>query len=164
MRFFRSLLSTKPKILYPDIPKSLPQHPVASALGMGPTEKEIATAIKAMANARAVGPDGVPAEMLKFGHRTSLDTEPSCWSSIGLTPSSGARGKSHRSEKTRSLPFFTKSATRRSAKSTAACRSCHTQIRFSLMCLSGDSALTERRTDCYRRSSAVFDRIAPPWT
>ena len=49
------------------IPKRLPQHPAASALRIEPTEKEIATAMKAMANEKAVGPDGLPAELLKLG-------------------------------------------------------------------------------------------------
>ena len=67
VRFFRSLLNSKSDMLYPDIPERLPQHPVASALGIEPTEEEIATAIKAMANAKAVGPDDLPAEPLKLG-------------------------------------------------------------------------------------------------
>ena len=54
-------------MLDPDIPKRLPQHPVASALGIEPTEDEIVTAIKAMSNAKAVGPDGFPAELLILG-------------------------------------------------------------------------------------------------
>ena len=62
VRFFRSLLSAKSDMLDPDIPKRLPQQPVVSALGIKPKEEEIATAIKAMANAKAVGPDGLPAE------------------------------------------------------------------------------------------------------
>ena len=151
VRFFRSLLNAKFDMLDPGIPKRLPQHPVVSALGIEPTE-EIATAMKAMANAKAVGPDGLPAELLN------------CWSSIGLPPSSGARGKSHSSGKTRSLPYSTRRATRRSAETTAASHSCHTRVRFSLKWLSGDSALTVRRRGCYRRSSAGFDRIARPRT
>ena len=67
MRFFRSLLNSKSDMIDADIPKRLPQHPVASALGIEPTEEEIATAMKAMANAKAVGPDGLPAELLKLG-------------------------------------------------------------------------------------------------
>ena len=67
VRFFRSLLNSKSGMLNADISKRLPQHPVASALGIEPTEEEIATAIKAMANAKAVGPDGLPAELLKLG-------------------------------------------------------------------------------------------------
>ncbi|CAN0201616.1 unnamed protein product, partial [Ascophyllum nodosum] len=67
VRFFRSLLNAKSNMLVPDILKRLPQHPVASALGIEPTEEEIATAMKAMANAKAEGPDGVPAELLKLG-------------------------------------------------------------------------------------------------
>ena len=67
MRFFRSLLNSKSDILDPDIPKRLPQQPVASALGIEPTEEDIASAMKAMANEKAVGPDGLPAELLKLG-------------------------------------------------------------------------------------------------
>ena len=64
IRFFRSLLNVKSYMLDPDIPKGLPQHPVASALGIEPTQEEIATHSDAMANAKAVGPDGLPAELL----------------------------------------------------------------------------------------------------
>ena len=67
MRFFRSLLNSKSDMLNPDIPKRLPQQPVASTLGIEPTEEEIATAMKAMTNAKAVGPDGLLAELLKLG-------------------------------------------------------------------------------------------------
>ena len=66
VRFFRSLLNAKSDMLNPDIPKRLPKHPVASALGIEPTEEEIATAMKAMANAKAVGPDDLHAELLKL--------------------------------------------------------------------------------------------------
>ena len=67
VRFFRSLLNSKSDMLDADITKRLPQHPVASALGIEPTEEEIATAMKEMANAKAVGPDSLPAELLKLG-------------------------------------------------------------------------------------------------
>ena len=60
MRFFRSLPNSKSDMLDLDIPKRLPQHPVASALRIESTD-EIATAMKAIANAKAVGPDGLPA-------------------------------------------------------------------------------------------------------
>ena len=69
VRFFRSLLNSKSGMLDPDIPKRLPQHPVASALGIEPTEEEITSAMQAMANAKAVGPDGLPAELLKLGRQ-----------------------------------------------------------------------------------------------
>ena len=55
VRFFHSLLNTKSDILDPDISKRLSQYPVAIALGIEPTEEEIATAMKAMSNAKAVG-------------------------------------------------------------------------------------------------------------
>ena len=67
VRFFRSLLNSKSDMLDRDIPKRLPRQPVASALGINATEEEIATAMKAMANAKAVGSDGLPAELLKLG-------------------------------------------------------------------------------------------------
>ena len=67
VRFFRSLLNVKSDMLDFDIPKRLPQYPVASALGVEPTEEEIVTAMKAMANANAVGPGGLPAGLLELG-------------------------------------------------------------------------------------------------
>ena len=73
VRFFLSLLNSKSDMLDADIPKRLPQHPVASALGIEATEEEIATAMKAMANAKAVGPDGLPAELLKVGRGAGPD-------------------------------------------------------------------------------------------
>ena len=67
VRFFRSLLNAKSDMLDPDIPKRLPKHSVASALGIEPTEEAIATAIKATANVKAVGPDALPTELQKLG-------------------------------------------------------------------------------------------------
>ena len=48
VRFFRSLLNAKSVMLDPDIPTRLLQQPVASALGVEPTEEEIATTMKTM--------------------------------------------------------------------------------------------------------------------
>ena len=62
MRFFRSLLNAKSDMLDPDIPNRLPQQPVASAFGIDPTEEEIATAMKAIENAKTVGLDGLPVD------------------------------------------------------------------------------------------------------
>ena len=81
VRFFRSLLNAK-SMLDPDIPNRLPQQPVTSALGIDPkeeeiatsmktTEEEIATSMKTMTNAKTVGPDGLPAELLKLGLQQS---------------------------------------------------------------------------------------------
>ena len=67
VHFFHSWLNSKSDVPDPDIPKRLPQQPVASALGIASTEEEIATAMKAMANEKAVGPDRLPAELLKLG-------------------------------------------------------------------------------------------------
>ena len=54
-------------MLDPDIPKRLPQQPVASAIRTEPMAEEVATAMKAMANTKAVGPGGLPVELLKLG-------------------------------------------------------------------------------------------------
>ena len=67
VRFFRSLMNAKSDMFDPNIPTRLPQQTVASALGIEPTEEEIDTVMKAMANAKAVGPDCLPAELLKLG-------------------------------------------------------------------------------------------------
>ena len=64
--FFRSLLNAKSHMLDPDIPERLPKQPVARAIEIEPTEEDIATAMKAMSNAK-VGRAGTPAELLKLG-------------------------------------------------------------------------------------------------
>ena len=83
VRLLRLLLNAKSDMLDSDIPKRLPQHPAASTLGIEPMEEEIATSMKAMVNAKAVGPDGLPAELLNSAFNK---TGPSCWSSTGLPP------------------------------------------------------------------------------
>ena len=88
VRFFRSLLNSKSDKLDADIPKRLPQHLVASALGIEPTEEEIATAMKAMANTKAVGPDGLPPKLLKLG-RVRLQLSQSCC--LSLLPAMSGR-------------------------------------------------------------------------
>ena len=162
VRFFRSRLNSKSDMIDADIPKRLPQHPVASALGIEPTEEEIATAMKAMANAKAVGPDGLPAELLELG----LQQDRTILRQLHrLTILIWRQGKVPRQWKDAVITVLhTRRATRRSAETTAAFRSYHTRVRFSLKWLPRDSALTVRRRDCYRRSSAGFDRIARPRT
>ena len=124
VRFFHSLLNSKSDMLDADIPKRLPQHPVASALGIEPTDEKIATAMKAMANTKAVGPDGLPADLLKLGlqqDRTILRVL------HRLTILIWRQGKSHSSGNMRSLQYSTKRATRWSAETTAASRSSHSR-------------------------------------
>ena len=67
MQLNRSLLKAKSDMLDLDVPKRLPHQPVTSALGIEPMEEEIASAMKAMANAKEVGPDDLPAKLLKLG-------------------------------------------------------------------------------------------------
>ena len=66
VRRFRLLLSSKSNMLDPDLPKMLPQQPDTSVLGIEPTEEEITSSRKAMTNAKAVGPDGLPVELLEL--------------------------------------------------------------------------------------------------
>ena len=156
VRFFHSLLNAKSDMLDSNIPKRLPQHLVASALGIEPKEEEITTAMKAMANAKAMGPGGLPAELLKLGLQQD-------WTILlklhRLTTLIGREGKGPKQWKDAVIAISTR-ATRQGAETTATSRSCRTRVRFSLKWLRGDSALTARRRDCYRRSSAGFDRIA----
>ena len=74
VRFFRSLLNAKTDTLDLDIPKRLPQQPVGSALGIEPTEEEIAGAMKAAVTAKALRPDGLPGELLKLGLQQNRTT------------------------------------------------------------------------------------------
>ena len=52
----------------------IPQHPIAHVLGVEPTEEEVASSLRSMANAKEVGPDELPVELLKLGlhHDTSV--------------------------------------------------------------------------------------------
>ena len=67
VQFFRLQLKEKSDMLDPDIPKRLPKQPVANALGTEPTEEKAVTVVKEIANVKAVGPDGLPMELLKLG-------------------------------------------------------------------------------------------------
>ena len=153
--------NAKSDVLDPDIPKRLPQQPVASALGIEPTEEEIATAMKAVANEKAVGPNGLPAELLKLGlqqDRTIL------LEFHRFTTLIWREGKVPQQWKDAVITVLHKKGDKTECGTTAAFRTCHTRVRFSLKWLSGGSALTVRRRDCYRRSSADFERIARPRT
>ena len=123
-------------------------------------EEKISTAMKVMANAKAVEPDGLPAELLKLGlqqDRTiSLELH-------RLTTLIWCERKVPQHWKDAVITMLHKKGDK-NAETTAASRSCHTRLKFSLKWLPGDSALTVRRRGCYRRSSAGFDRIARPRT
>ena len=68
VHFFTSLLNANlSDMLDPDIPKRLPQQPIASALGIESTEEGGAKAMRAMAKTKAVGSDGLPGKLLKLG-------------------------------------------------------------------------------------------------
>ena len=67
MRFFSVLLNAKSDKLDPGIAKDLPQRPTTHAVGIEPTEEEVAAAIRSISNGKAVGPDELPLELLKLG-------------------------------------------------------------------------------------------------
>ena len=66
-RFFDTLLKATSDKLRFDIIEGLPQWPVTHALGVKPTENKLIGALRSMSNAKAVGPDGLPGELLKLG-------------------------------------------------------------------------------------------------
>ena len=66
-RFFGTLHYSKSDKLRLDVIKELPQWPITHALEVEPTENELIGALRSMANAKAVGPDELPVELLKLG-------------------------------------------------------------------------------------------------
>ena len=66
-RFFGTLLNSKFEKLRLDIIEELPQWPITHELGVEPAESELIGALRSMANAKAVGPDELPVELLKLG-------------------------------------------------------------------------------------------------
>ena len=64
--WFNKLLSTKPPTLDPSIVDELKQWPPCKPLDDVPFRYEVEEAILALANRKAVGPDGLPAEILKL--------------------------------------------------------------------------------------------------
>ena len=66
-RFFRTLLNLKSGKLRLDIIEELPQWPITHALGVEPTENELIGALRSMTNAKVLGPDELPVELLKLG-------------------------------------------------------------------------------------------------
>ena len=63
-KFFGTLLNSKSDKLRLDVIEELPQWPITHALGVEPTEIELIGALRSMANAKAVGPDELPVELL----------------------------------------------------------------------------------------------------
>ena len=65
-RFFVTLLNAKSDKLRLNKIKRLSQWPFTYALGVKPAQNELSKALRSMANAKAVGPDGLPVELLKL--------------------------------------------------------------------------------------------------
>ena len=66
-RFFGTPLNSKSDKLRLDIIEGLPQWPITHALGVKPNENELIGALRSRANAKAMGPDELPVELLKLG-------------------------------------------------------------------------------------------------
>ena len=148
-------------MLDPDIPKRLPQQPVPSALGIDPTEEEIAIAMKAVANAKTVGPDGLPVELLKLGlqqDRTIL------LELHRLTTLIWREGKVPQQWKGVVNTILYKKGDKTECENYRGISLMSHARKLSLKWLPGGSALTARRSDYYRRNSAGFDLIARPRT
>ena len=65
VRWFHKLLNTKSPTLDPSIVGEVKQWPPCRPLDDVPSRYEVEEAIRALANRKAVGPDGLPAELLK---------------------------------------------------------------------------------------------------
>ena len=65
VKWFHILLDTKLPTLDPSIADELKQWPPCRPLDDVPSRYEVEEAIRALANRNAVGPDGLPAELLK---------------------------------------------------------------------------------------------------
>ena len=77
-RWFHKLLNTKSPTLDPSIVDELKQWPPFRPLNDVPSRHEVEEAIRAFANRKAVGPDGLPAKLLKVlddeGELNTLET------------------------------------------------------------------------------------------
>ena len=67
-RFYHTLLNTESLKLDPAIIDLLPPRPLGVSLGVEPSVDEMTEIIKGMPSWKAVGPDGLPAELLKLDH------------------------------------------------------------------------------------------------
>ena len=75
MRWFRKLLNTKSPTLDPGIVDELKQWPPCGPLNDIPSRHEVEEGIRALANRKAVGPNGLPAELQKvLADEGELDT------------------------------------------------------------------------------------------
>ena len=72
-RYFTSLLNTTSAALNRTISEGLSQKPTALSLGDPPVVSETKNALRSMANGKAMGPDELPAELLKLGLSDSSD-------------------------------------------------------------------------------------------
>ena len=66
VRWFHTLLNAKPEGLDPNIAEGLDQWPENMLLGVQPMMQELTNTIRSLANGKAVGPDGVSAELFKI--------------------------------------------------------------------------------------------------
>ena len=158
VRFFRSLLNSKSDMIDADIPKRLPQRDCA--LGIEPTEEEIATAMKAMANAKAVGPDGLPAELLKLGLQQDRTTLRELHR---LTILIWRQGKVPQQWKDAVITVLHKKGDKTECGNYRGISLVSHASKVLLKVVARRLSAYCRR-DCYRRSSAGFDRIARPRT
>ena len=75
MRWFHELINTKSPTLDPSIVDELKHGPSCRPVDNVPLRYEVEEVIRALANRKAVGPDGLPAELLKaLADEEELDT------------------------------------------------------------------------------------------
>ena len=81
-RHTSNLLNSKSPSLDPDVVRDIPACRAKERLALPPTLGEVSAALSSMANRKAVGPDGVPSDMLKLGtleHGSPLLYEFTCY-------------------------------------------------------------------------------------
>ena len=127
-RLFHSLLNAKKaEKLYSNITSKLPRQTMEANLGVEPMEGDIALALQAMTNSKAVGTEGLSAELLKLG----LNQDRSILRELHrlITRPPGAKGKSHSGGKMPSPWQSTRRKTKPNEETTAGFLSYLTQAK-----------------------------------
>ena len=116
-------------------------------------EEEVATAMKAMTNAKTLGPDGLPVELLKRGRKQDRVILLELYRLIILIRREEKVSLQY--EDTVITVLHKKGGKTECRKYRAESRSCHTLVWCSLKWLPRGLAITVRPRDCRRRSNAI---------
>ena len=159
-RFFGTLLNSKSDKLRLDTIEELPQWPITHELGIEPTESELIGALRSMANAKAVGQDEIPVELLKI----EINHDPTVLREFHRVIKLVWH---HREVPQRwrdaVIKFCTRRRTGQSAVTIVAFPSWHTRVKSFSRASLRDSAPTARRGTRSRKSSVGSVRTVRRW-